>query len=185
MTDSTKHFYIRKPIRLWYGLGVLAAVFLPVLWGAMNAWPLAQYIIRGCDGIRSGNCWGPNFFVRNKQLVIPIYLTFIFGTLFSALLGTLEVRRKINKISKGFSFGIIGLKSATWAHLLAAIIHIVYLLLEYGSAATREQTSESALILIAAIPIHLLLWGFITVPLGLICGLIFKTVAVISVDINS
>lgn len=185
-----QNYEIKKPIKRWYAIGIFAAVIVPVLWGIINAWPLVQYILRGCDGMRSGNCWGPNYFVRNRQLMIPIYLTFIFGTLFSAFLGALTVRRKIYQITRAISFGVIGLKSATWAHLLAAIIHVIYLLVEYGPQVSPEnknysQFSDTAIILMASIPIHLLFWAFITLPLGFICGLVFKTIAVIEFDVSN
>ncbi len=182
-----KNYTIRKPIGVWYAVGIFAATCLPVLWGSLNSWPLAEYFLRGCDGIRSGDCWGPNHFVRNKQLMIPMYLTFVFGTLFAALIGTLKVRANIKNISKSFDFAIIGLKSASWAHFIAAIIHIIYLLVKYApevTSSTRnkpQSSDDSLIILFAAIPFHLFLWIFITVPLALICGLIFKSVAVVEI----
>ncbi|HFB54959.1 MAG TPA: hypothetical protein ENJ46_03460 [Hellea balneolensis] len=152
MDDTpTKKLYLKSPNGVWLVLGGIASCALPVIIGI---WMLYA-----------------DHLPRNKVLLEPIGMTFIFGSVVAACLGCLSVFLKNDEGFWGdLDFYIIGIKSATLVHICAGILQ----------ASTLGEGLISGLFIMFTfgLIVHIPLWLFITWPLSMLCGWVFKRVAV-------
>ena len=113
-------------------------------------------------------------------LTLPVVLCFILGTPLAAFSACLRLRQTISFEEWTSWQAAVGcaLHSATRVHLWAAVIYtIIALLFFFPDGGTIEGgIIRMIFILIMSPLINLGLWGFLTLPLSLLCATIFHRV---------
>lgn len=169
MTDQT--FQIKTPVLQWYVAGLVMAMAIPLTFGLLSIAKPLSLLELGCFTGELGGCSDLRNYVRRHPVEIPVSLTFIFGTLLAGGIGAFKVKRKISSIEKPIYFGSIGIGAASWAHFIAAFVYSMVL-------AHISPGDEVETMILFSIFVHGVLWLFVTAPLALLCGMIFRWTAV-------
>lgn len=186
MSSERPHFKFREPVNRWAYLGLFAAVILPMSWGIWGIIPYVGELVTGCERASPILCRNDNFLGGQGFITVPIYLTFIFGTLLAGLRGFSKVKKNIHLIKDESAFRLTGMKSATFAHLVCVIIYFVglfvlFVIPENPALDTQSFTEEMGvlgILLFIGLIVNFFLWITVTLTLGMLCALIFKAVAV-------
>jgi hypothetical protein len=149
--QSTKKLYLKTPNGRWLTLGGLASCAIPIIIGI---W-----------------IWQTMPTRTDKILLMPIALTFVFGSVVAAWLGCFKVYLdNDNGFAEPLVFVRIGVKSATLVHVGAGILHLFII--------GNGTLEDIMLLLTIGFIIHIFLWVLITLPLSMLCGWVFRLVAI-------
>lgn len=180
MTNHT--FHIRSPAKAWHIGGTLAAIAIPFCIGLYHLWPHILFLEPACL-IKSGDgCEVLRRYARRHPIRFPVCFTFIFGSVLAGFIGSHYVKKTPDKPRTLFRFGLIGLQSATIAQVICAVIYILFVSTGLGPDGPDlpEHLAIIAVFAFFIAIVQLFLWTFITMPLSVLCGMIYGAVAACS-----
>jgi len=147
-----RNYTLKKPARRYARIGAFYAALLPVVIGLMLLGGLSNSAVN-----------------IEKILILPVSMALIFGTPIVAWLSQDAIAKR-NNIDYGKLLEIVVLR-ATILQAVFGSLCIVYIY-NYSSNLFEFKSLISTFL-----SIHTILWGLVTLPLVLVCSIIFKLTA--------